>query len=70
MPPVYDYRCDSGHEFEREQKILDVPLATCPCLGTDHEGREVTCCSPCRRLISRGTGFTLKGGGWAKDGYK
>jgi predicted nucleic acid-binding Zn ribbon protein len=25
--------------------------------------------SAMRRLISRGTGFALKGGGWYRDGY-
>ena len=57
--PIYEYECDKcGHEFEREQKMADAPVKTCP----QCKGRKVT------KLISR-TSFVLKGGGWYADGY-
>lgn len=56
--PIYEYRCRSClHEFEHFQKITDKPVATCP-----------ECGAPVDRLVSS-TSFTLKGGGWYKDGY-
>lgn len=57
--PIYEYGCGKcGHEFEREQRITDPPLKTCPkCRSTK-----------VRRLISR-TSFLLKGGGWYRDLY-
>jgi putative FmdB family regulatory protein len=57
--PIYEYECDKcGHEFEREQKMADAPVKTCP----KCKARKVT------KLISRSS-FVLKGGGWYADGY-
>jgi len=57
--PIYEYLCEKcGHEFEREQRITEEPVKTCP----KCRARKV------RRLISR-TGFVLKGGGWYSDLY-
>jgi len=57
--PIYEYLCEKcGHEFEREQRITEDPVKTCP----ECRARKV------RRLISR-TGFVLKGGGWYSDLY-
>jgi len=57
--PIYEYQCEKcGHEFEREQRISDPPVKTCP----ECRSRRVT------KLISL-TSFTLKGGGWYADGY-
>jgi putative FmdB family regulatory protein len=57
--PTYEYQCDKcGHEFEREQRITDEPVKTCPSC----RARKV------RRLISR-TAFVLKGSGWYSDLY-
>jgi len=57
--PTYEYACDKcGHEFEREQRITDDPVKTCPAC----RGRRV------RRLISN-TSFVLKGSGWYSDLY-
>lgn len=57
--PVYEYRCAAcEQEFEREQRISDDPLKTCPLC----KSRRV------KRLISR-TSFVLKGGGWYSDLY-
>ncbi|HTY19444.1 MAG TPA: zinc ribbon domain-containing protein [Myxococcota bacterium] len=57
--PIYEYACEKcGHEFEREQRITDEPVKTCPSC----RARKV------RRLISR-TAFVLKGSGWYSDLY-
>lgn len=57
--PIYEYLCEKcGHEFEREQRITEDPVKTCP----KCRARKV------RRLISR-TGFVLKGSGWYSDLY-
>lgn len=56
--PIYEYRCTKCEkEFELVQKITDEPLAECPECGGSVE-----------RLVSA-TSFSLKGGGWYKDGY-
>ena len=57
--PTYDYGCKAcGHEFEREQRITDDPVKTCP----ECRSRKV------KKLISQ-TSFVLKGGGWYADAY-
>jgi len=56
--PIYEYHCKTCKKhFELLQKISDPPLAKCP-----------DCGKSVKRLISQ-TSFTLKGGGWYKDGY-
>lgn len=58
--PTYTYLClCCSKEYDVQQSIKEPIGASCPeCLiwGT-------------RRLISGGTSFTLKGGGWAADNY-
>jgi putative FmdB family regulatory protein len=57
--PTYEYVCKAcDHEFEKEQRISDAPLKTCP----KCKAKQV------KRLISR-TSFHLKGGGWYSDLY-
>lgn len=57
--PTYEYLCGKcNHEFEREQRITEDPVKTCP----KCRARKV------QRLISR-TGFVLKGSGWYSDLY-
>jgi putative FmdB family regulatory protein len=57
--PIYEYQCEKcAHEFEREQRITDDPVKTCP----KCRGRKV------KKLISQ-TSFVLKGGGWYSDLY-
>lgn len=57
--PTYEYLCEKcDHEFEREQRISDPPVKTCP----ECRSRKV------KKLISR-TSFVLKGGGWYSDLY-
>lgn len=58
--PTYEYGCsDCGTEWEQQQKISDAAIKDCPVCGKQ----------TAKRLISRGTGFALKGGGWASDNY-
>ena len=57
--PIYEYECGKcGHQFEREQRMADPPIKTCP----ECKSRKVS------KLISRSS-FVLKGGGWYADGY-
>ena len=57
--PVYEYQCGKcEHEFEREQRITDDPVKTCP----KCKARRV------KLLISQ-TSFVLKGSGWYSDLY-
>lgn len=57
--PIYEYMCDKcSHEFEREQRITEDPIKTCP----KCRSRRV------KKLISQ-TSFVLKGGGWYSDLY-
>jgi len=57
--PIYEYACEKCEsEFEREQRITDAPVKSCPRC----KSRRV------KRLISR-TSFVLKGGGWYSDLY-
>jgi putative FmdB family regulatory protein len=57
--PTYDYQCQKcGFEFEREQRITEDPIKTCP----KCKSRQA------KRLLSA-SGFILKGGGWYADGY-
>ena len=57
--PTYEYLCDKcGHEFERQQRISDSPVKSCPSC----KSRRV------KKLISR-TSFVLKGSGWYSDLY-
>ncbi len=66
MPPTYEYICERGHTFEREQNIKDAPYKTCHCIWPPPTRR--LCGAPVQRLISA-TSFILKGKGWAKEGY-
>jgi putative FmdB family regulatory protein len=57
---TYEYVCEAcGHQWEAEQSIKDSPLKNCVSCG------EIKA----KRLISGGTGFLLKGGGWYADLY-
>lgn len=57
---TYEYACEAcGHTWEAEQRIKDAPLKECASCGAPKA----------KRLISGGTGFLLKGGGWYADGY-
>jgi len=57
---TYEYYCKNcKKEWEEDQSIKDDPKKTCP-----HCKQETAI-----RLISKGTGFILNGGGWAASGY-
>jgi putative FmdB family regulatory protein len=58
--PTYEYACSAcGNEWEQTQRITEPPVEQCPkcAKATAH------------RLISGGTNFILKGGGWYSDLY-
>ena len=57
--PTYDYQCEKCEfEFEREQRITEDAIKTCP----KCKSRKA------KRLLSA-SNFILKGGGWYADGY-
>src|SRR5437762_10144839 len=58
--PTYEYRCPSGHEFERfYRKISDAaPGVTCPECGRVAE-----------RIMSAGAGLVFKGSGFYLTDY-
>jgi putative FmdB family regulatory protein len=58
--PTYEYGCTAcGGEWEEVQRITEPPIEVCPSCGK----------AAAHRLISAGTGFILKGGGWYSDLY-
>jgi putative FmdB family regulatory protein len=58
--PTYEYACGAcGYEWEQAQRITEAPIETCPKCAA----------SAAHRLISGGTNFILKGGGWYSDLY-
>jgi putative FmdB family regulatory protein len=60
--PTYTYECAAGVEFEREQRITEAPLKTCPVCEK---------CTP-KRLITGAPGVHLisgDAGGWSSTGY-
>lgn len=57
--PTYQYECDScQHEWEEFQSMKDEPTKKCP------ECKK----EKAKRIITGGTGFVLKGGGWFNSG--
>jgi putative FmdB family regulatory protein len=57
--PTYDYQCQKcNFEFEREQRITEDPIKTCP-----------KCKSRRAKRLLSASNFILKGGGWYADGY-
>ena len=57
---TYEYACaECGHQWEAEQSIKDAPIKKCVACGKEKA----------KRLVSGGTGFLLKGGGWYADLY-
>ena len=57
--PTYDYQCGKcGFEFERQQRIIEDPIKTCP-----------KCKSRKAKRLLFAPNFILKGGGWYADGY-
>ncbi len=56
--PMYDYECAKCGRYEVSQRITEPALTKCEQCGS----RKV------QRLISR-TAFSLKGGGWYREGY-
>ena len=65
--PIYEYRCQyCGFSFELMQKIND---ESPKCKNILISGSiEQLCGARCDKLVSKSS-FSLKGGGWYKDGY-
>ena len=58
--PTYEYGCTAcGQDWEQIQRITEPPIEVCPKCGK----------TTAHRLISAGTNFILKGGGWYSDLY-
>ncbi len=58
--PTYEYACSAcGHHWEQVQRITEAPVNVCPSCAK----------AAAHRLISQGTNFILKGGGWYSDLY-
>src|SRR5580704_11793559 len=58
--PTYEYACSAcGNAWDQVQRITEDPVKVCPKCGKPDA----------HRLISRGAGFILKGGGWYSDLY-
>lgn len=58
--PTYEYKCKCCNlAFEEFQKMTDEPINKCP-----------ECEGEVQRLISKGTGFILKGAGFYSTDYK
>jgi putative FmdB family regulatory protein len=58
--PTYEYACRAcAHQWEEVQRITESPTEVCPSCGKP----------AAHRLISAGTNFILKGGGWYSDLY-
>jgi putative FmdB family regulatory protein len=62
--PTYLYECKEHGEFECEQSIKADPLDKCP--ECEKEGK--TSEAPKKLMVP--SSFILKGGSWAKQGYK
>lgn len=56
--PLREFKCSRDHRVEVLLKRDEPDLESCP-----------TCGRPVKRVTSA-TSFSLKGGGWAKDGYQ
>lgn len=58
--PTYEYACEAcGHHWDAVQSMKDAVITRCP-KCKKHKAK---------RLVSGGTGFVLKGGGWYSDLY-
>lgn len=73
--PIYEYECEKcGERLEVMQRITEDALTECtveicPKANTkDEADKKVACKGKLKKLISQ-TSFSLKGGGWYKDGY-
>ena len=64
--PIYEYQCEKcGERFDVMQRITDEPLKK---HTKEHTQEGKKCGGKLKKLISQ-TSFSLKGGGWYKDGY-
>jgi putative FmdB family regulatory protein len=54
--PIYEYECESCGQVLESIVSFSITEITCDCGGT------------AKKIVSK-SNFTLKGKGWAKDGY-
>ena len=72
--PIDEYACEKcGKRLEVMQRITEDTLTECSaenCVNEDknQESEKLACGGKLKKLISQ-TSFSLKGGGWYKDGY-
>lgn len=60
--PTYDYKCTKCNKtFEVFQSITAEPKATCP---------DTNCGAQAERIMSKGSGFVLKGTGYYQTDFK
>jgi putative FmdB family regulatory protein len=55
--PIYAYRCSCGTEFDDQKTIAERATSACPSCGLDAPAYIAA------------VSFSLKGSGWASDGY-
>lgn len=70
--PIYEYscgKCGSTKEITRGIKDPEV-IPDCEKCSTYLFCGRIDIEVKMQRVIGKGTSFVLKGGGWAKDGYK
>lgn len=68
--PTYEYECKiCGTIVEAWQEIKDPPLENMEHFAEEDGAVVAFCFGPLKKLISKSS-FSLKGGGWAKDGYQ
>jgi putative FmdB family regulatory protein len=57
--PVYEYKCTNcNYKFDKRQNINDAPIEVCP-----------KCQGKVKKIISKSTGFIVKGSGFYKNDY-
>jgi putative FmdB family regulatory protein len=68
--PIYEYECPECSSRQTLFRSIADRDKTVLCLEHGGDADCLTFNAPTmKRVISRGTGFLLKGGGWYKDGY-
>jgi putative FmdB family regulatory protein len=59
--PIYEYQCEDAECGEKTEKLRKMA-------ESDDPVECPKCSKPMKRMVSQSS-FSLKGGGWASDGY-